>query len=183
MINYNIIQKSIDYFESKGFKRIEVPWLVTEAIDSITKPEKSDPYVVSSKNKNLIASGEQGFLYLYLKEYLPLGKFQTTTPCFRNDNFDLTHTKYFVKNELIQTVDVNENTLLEILNNSIDFFSLFFNDKIKIEKTFEGYDLLINETELGSYGIRECEFLKWIFATGCAEPRTSRLIRKYNGIS
>ena len=78
-----------------GFERIETPWLVTEAVDGITRPADVQPYRVESKNKNLIASGEQGFLYLYLKEYLPKGKFQTVTPCFRNDSFDYTHTKYF----------------------------------------------------------------------------------------
>ena len=37
--------------------------------------------------------------------------------------------------------------------------------------------------ELGSYGIRECEFLKWIYATGCAEPRIRKIINLYkNGI-
>jgi len=34
--------------------------------------------------------------------------------------------------------------------------------------------------ELGSYGIRECEFLTWIYGTACAEPRTSKLITLYN---
>jgi len=32
------------------------------------------------------------------------------------------------------------------------------------------------EDELGSYGIRSCEFLDWIYATGVAEPRFSSLI-------
>lgn len=180
MIDYKIIQKSIDFFEEKGFSRIEVPWLVTESVDSITRPEGVEPYVVQSKNKNLIASGEQGFLYLYLKEYLTMGKFQTTTPCFRNDVFDLTHTKYFIKNELIQTIDVNQSNLELMVDNSKKFFQSLFNHPVEIEKTVDGYDLTINGTELGSYGIRECEFLKWIYGTGCAEPRTSRLIRKYN---
>ena len=53
------------------------------------------------KNKNLIASGEQGFLYLGLKEYLAPGKYVTLTPCFRNESYDLTHSKNFMKVELI----------------------------------------------------------------------------------
>lgn len=179
MINFKLIQNSIDYFEIQGFERIEVPWLVTESVDKITRPEKTQSYFVPSKNKSLIASGEQGFLYLYLKEYLPLGKFQTTTPCFRNDEFDLTHTKYFIKNELIQTINVSQDNLCQMTNQARIFFQSFFKDEIKIEKTFDGFDLQVNGIELGSYGIRECEFLKWIYGTGCAEPRTSRLIRKY----
>lgn len=30
-----------------------------------------------------------------------------------------------------------------------------------------------NGYELGLYGIRSSEFLDWIYATGCAEPRMS----------
>ena len=54
---------------------------------------------------------------------------------------------------------------------------------LEIIKTDIGYDITINGEELGSYGIRKCEFLKWIYGTGCAEPRLSTLIKKYNGIS
>jgi len=35
------------------------------------------------------------------------------------------------------------------------------------------YDITYKDIELGSYGIRHCEFLDWIFGTGCAEPRLS----------
>jgi len=44
------------------------------------------------------------------------------------------------------------------------------------------YDIVYGDVELGSYGIRECSFLRWIYGTGCAEPRTSNLMRQY-GIS
>ena len=183
MIDLNLLNESILFYELYGFKRIETPWLVTEAVDTITRPNGVIPYTVENKNKNLIASGEQGFLYLYMKEYLPKGKFQTTTPCFRNDIFDFTHTKYFLKNELIQTDIVTTSSLDKIVEISYKFFSKYFKENLHIEKTSDGYDIMIDKYELGSYGIRECEFLKWVYATGCAEPRTSKLINLYNGIS
>jgi len=179
MINYNNIQQSIDFYSKNGFERIETPWLVTEATDAITRPKDAVPYTVESKNKNLVASGEQGFLYLYMKEYLPLGKFQTVTPCFRNDPFDLTHTKYFMKNELIITDIVNEGRLMELIGTSKEFFDNFFEGNTEVISTSDGYDIVIGGEELGSYGIRDCDFLTWIYGTGCAEPRLSRLIKKY----
>lgn len=183
MIDYKLIDNSIEYYVRNDFERIETPWLVTEYVDSITRPKDVDPYHVINKNKNLIASGEQGFLYLYLKEYLPLGRFQTTTPCFRNDSFDLTHTKYFIKNELIDTKDVTKDNLYNIIEISKKFFdSLFMYKKTEVIETKVGYDIVIDNIELGSYGIRECEFIKWIYGTGLAEPRTSKLIKKYNNI-
>jgi hypothetical protein len=39
--------------------------------------------------------------------------------------------------------------------------------------------------ELGSYGIRSCDFLDWVYGTGVAEPRLSSIMGKYgitNGI-
>ncbi len=32
MIDYKLLAKSIDYYESFGFKRVESPWTVTEAV-------------------------------------------------------------------------------------------------------------------------------------------------------
>lgn len=183
MIDYKLINDSIVYYEDIGFKRIETPWLVTEAVDSITRPKEVEPFVVQAKKKNLIASGEQGFLYLYLKEYLPKGSFQTTTPCFRNDSFDFTHSKYFIKNELIKTDKVDKYSLEILVANAECFFNTLFPIKTHVLTTDDGFDIMLDDVELGSYGIRECEFLKWIYGTACAEPRTSKLIKLYNGLS
>lgn len=181
MIDYKLLNDSIIYYENKGFQRIETPWLVTEAVDSITRPKNVEPFVVNAKNKNLIASGEQAFLYLYLKEYLPLGKFQTVTPCFRNDTFDFTHTKYFMKNELIQTIDVTHKELTKMIDAALEFYQQFFTTKLLVvSNDNDGFDIMLDDYELGSYGIRECEFLNWIYGTACAEPRLSRLINLYN---
>ena len=181
MINYDNLHNAVVFYEKHGFKRIEVPWLVTEAVDSITRPQGVEPYVVEAKKKNLIASGEQGFLYLYLKEYLPKGAFQTVTPCFRNDSFDFTHTKYFMKNELIQTDNVCGYRLEEIVEIATAKFQPYFLEDLDIIKTADGFDINHGTTELGSYGIRECEFLEWIYGTGLAEPRMSKIISLYEG--
>lgn len=180
MIDYKLINDSIEYYENIGFKRIETPWLVTEAVDSITRPKDVEPFIVQAKKKNLIASGEQAFLYLYLKGYLPKGTFQTVTPCFRNDSFDFTHTKYFIKNELIKTDKVDKYSLEKIVSDAEYFFNSVLPIKTHVLKTDYGFDIMLDDFELGSYGIRECDFLTWIYGTACAEPRTSKLITLYN---
>lgn len=179
MIDYEKLHNSVKYYEDKKFTRIEVPWLVTEAVDSITRPKEAQPYVVEAKKKNLIASGEQGFLYLYLKEYLPKGQFQTVTPCFRNDSFDFTHTKYFMKQEIIKTDSTTTYDLEKICDLAYYNIQPFFKEKVSFTRTEDGFDLMLGEYELGSYGIRECEFVKWIYGTGWAEPRMSKLIDLY----
>ncbi len=184
MINYGIIQSSIDYYESKGFQRIESPWTVTRAVSEITKPKGAKEFALEHEDKKvLVASGEQSFLYLYLKGFLPLGCYQTVTPCWRHDSFDQLHTKYFVKNELIDTKNVTTERLDEIVNIAYGFFLNYFpKDKLTITGngiTNDAYDIVYDGIELGSYGIRYCDYVEWVYATGVAEPRLSSTIKKF----
>jgi hypothetical protein len=183
MINYQNIQDSISYFEQRQYKRIETPWTVTESISKLTKPEDRLDWKISNKNKVLVGSAEQGFLYLILKGFLPPGKYQSVSPCFREEIFDLTHSKYFIKNELIITDNVNDITLQVLLNDALWFFAqkLKISNKdydegkiIKIIETAKDtYDIEYNSIELGSYGIRETALCRYIYGTACAEPRLS----------
>lgn len=175
MIDYGRLDRSIKFYEKFDFKRIESPWTVTEAVSSITKPSGKKEWEIIGKDKVLVASGEQSFLYLYLKGFLPKGRFQTITPCFREEPFDLTHTKYFIKNELIITDDVSKDSLDSVVVICQQFYEKELNHKVDIVKTNEGFDLEVNGIEIGSYGIRSCEYLDWIYATGLAEPRMTIL--------
>jgi len=180
MIDYKLLDDSVNYYTEYGFHRIEAPWTVSPYVDDITRPKNKTPFQLNINDKRLIASGEQSFLYLYLKDYIYKGQYQTITPCFRNESVDYLHMQYFMKNELIKTDVVNENELIKMLKIALNFFQQYFNHNVlEIIKTDIGYDITICGEELGSYGIRECEFLKWIYGTGCAEPRLSTLIKKY----
>jgi hypothetical protein len=186
MINYKIIDDSINFYELRGFKRIESPWSVTKEISEITKPAgledgRGDFFTIKEKNKVLVASGEQSFLYLYNKGFLPKGQFQTVTPCFRNDPFDSLHTKYFIKNELIKTDIVNEDSLDYLIDTAFEFFKSKLGTGVSIQTIIAGeeYDIVFDNVELGSYGIRHCDYLDWVYATGVAEPRLSRVMEKY----
>lgn len=176
MINFKLISDSIDFYSKHSFVRIETPWIVPSYIDNITKPKDAIPFSLNNKDARLVGSGEQSFLLQYMNGYLPKGKFQTVTPCFREENQDFLHKNYFIKNELIQTCDVNESNLKIIVSICFDFYNQYLNGKAEILKTNEGYDITFNGIELGSYGIRSCDFLDWIYATGCAEPRLSSML-------
>ena len=182
MIDYSLIDKSILYYEDKGFRRIEAPWTVSKQIDDITRPKERIPFQLKHNDKCLVGSGEQSFLYLYLKGFLPKGQFQTVTPCFRFESFDFLHTKYFIKNELIKTDEVDDKSLSKVVEASLQFFNFYFPKAKIVSVSDQSYDIEIDGIELGSYGIRQCDFLTWIYGTGCAEPRMSSLMGKY-GIS
>jgi len=203
MIDYQNIADSIKHYENNGYQRIESPWTVTKAIGDITKPPSvAIDFEILGKSKVLVASGEQSFLYLYLKGFLPKGRFQTVTPCFREEIFDQIHSKYFIKNELIVTDEVNEKELFNVVQCAFKFFMTRFEEEIKSnplgalhvreyksDKNELCYDIEYcykqKFIELGSYGIRRCEYLSWIYGTGCAEPRLSycqKLKHNLNGV-
>jgi len=208
MINYKILNDSIEYYEKAGFQRIETPWAITKAISDITKPKGAGDFTIAEKNKVLVASAEQGFLYLYNKGFLPKGRWQSISPCFRDESFDLLHTKYFMKNELIITDNVCNEQLGFVVKCARDFFrkyclglpilhpvSVGYVDDVLIVDTVNGkdvvvsdedimsetykyqsYDLTFRGIELGSYGIRDCGIMKYIYGTGVALPRLTRAI-------
>jgi seryl-tRNA synthetase len=187
MISYENLALSIEHYDKIGYRQIEVPWLVSEAVNDITRPVFAEQYVVTKtgKRKTLIASGEQGFLYLICKGQLAPGWYQTTTPCFRSEDFDEYHTKYFMKNELIkfgtesmESPDGERRSLEAMVYSAVSCFTNLGADSKKIDKveTDKGFDINYNGIEIGSYGIRECAFVRWIYGTGLAEPRFSRLL-------
>lgn len=193
MINYSILHESVVHYEKYGFSRIEAPWLVPDDILNITKPPEAHAHQVikNGKKKNFVGSAEQSFLYLINKGFLLPGRYQAITPCMRDDDFGLYHTKYFMKNELISfgdehTVDYVDN----VLNTAYGFFAKYVGDYLAKKKTnLEIHDLLkivkVNSTswdielsgrEIGSYGFRTCLFAKWVYGTGVALPRLSRIL-------
>lgn len=197
MIDYGLITKSIDFYSEKGYKRIEAPWLVSEQVSDMTRPSFAAQYVVhkehgpavDGKRKAFVASGEQSFLYLAAKGFLPDGMYQTVTPCIRNENFDETHVKYFVKNELIvfgsSILGMKEHVdhaLDDIIEDAMSFFTNIVPDPMKLRIVMIGdrnWDIEYEGIEIGSYGFRHSLLGPWVYGTGLAEPRTSRLINKY----
>lgn len=184
MIDYRLLHNSTVYYQKLGFQRIESPWTVTQAVSDITKPAGAKEFALKHEDgKVLVASGEQSFLYLYLKSFLPKGKFQTITPCFRYNSFDTLHSKYFMKNELIITDDVSVEALEFIIKSAKEFFTQYLNKEPNVVAVAKNqFDIEFEGIELGSYGVRSCDYLRWIYGTGVAEPRFSSVLFK-NGIS
>lgn len=185
-INYENINKAIDYYKSVGYSYVDVPWYVSKEIIMMTKPNLDIPdYQLSANGKYLIASGEQGFLYSIMKGYLAPGKYVTCTPCFRFESQDWLHRKTFMKVELIDfSFDMSTDIDWEIgFNHAFSFFHTLIALKklspLSIEKSERGpldvidpLDYTLNGVEIGSYGLRKYKNLvQWAYGTGLAEPR------------
>ena len=190
LVDYGLLHASTKHYERRGFKRIEAPWLVSSEISDLTRPKVVAQYVVhkeggnvlgDGKQKAFVASGEQSFLYMMAKGYLPKGSYQTITPCIRNEMFDETHVKYFIKNELIITdftPATKESALNDIMAAAMAFFRSCVIDPAEVVHvdTDIGVDIEYHNIEIGSYGYRESMVGNWIYGTGLAEPRFSRLV-------
>ena len=195
MIDYGLLAGAQEYYQAHGYKYIEVPWMVSPNCDDITRPEDIEPMKIGYNGKHLIASGEQGFLYLRMKGYIPAdAKLCTITPCFRNESQDNTHQKMFMKCELIQFVENNNMKIEEyckimedVRTDAFEFFKLYVNEpkelyyvnttgpQIHSCRTLCSYDIMYNGFELGSYGVRQYHDITWIYGTGIAEPRFSKI--------
>jgi phenylalanyl-tRNA synthetase alpha subunit len=122
----------------------------------------------------LVASGEQGFIELMIRENL-VGKYFTITPCFREEKYDELHLPYFMKLELIDT-EVDNKKLPAMINDAKRFFDNYL--ETKVIPTKDGYDIVSAKSniELGSYGIRAYKEFLWVYGTGVAEPRLSQVL-------
>jgi hypothetical protein len=198
-IDYSDLAKAQKSYRDLGYTYIETPWWVTEEIMNITKPEGASSYKLSINDKCLVASGEQSLLYMINKGQLPLGLWQTITPCYRNEAFDAYHSKYFMKLELMHlisrgySIDSYNDLVKRVATDALRTIGsmiqpygelkLVVTNQSVFDKTIipgtETVDLVAivddEEIELGSYGARNCSVATWIYGTGIAVPRFSKV--------
>ena len=182
MIDYQILANAIAFYSQKGFNEISVPWIVSKYISDITMPADRTATFARTKcieyvDPVLVGSAEQSFLQLRLDGNLPDGKYQATSPCFRDESDD-THFPYFMKNELIVirnsgVEDADEFCKEHLLMPAYEFMRSI-NSSVYIVQTDAGWDIMKGDLELGSYGYRyHASIGYWFYGTGVALPRIS----------
>lgn len=178
-IDYGKIARAISYYCSKGYKYIEVPWFASQESIDVTRP--ADARYFNTFAGMLVASGEQSFLEIR-KDLEADQKYVCATPCFRDENYSDIHQIHFFKVELIVARPKHpEWSLFQMIEDAEGFFKDNCHQSqrdIKRVPTEIGIDINLGKIELGSYGIREHQGFKWVYGTGCAEPRLSQAIQK-----
>lgn len=213
MIQMHFLVAAQAAYHDKGYHPMDVPWWATRDIVNLTKNPnlpKDNEYELSLNHKCLIASGEQGFLYLANKGQLPQGTFQTMTPCFRNEPHDTYHQKQFMKLELIDYLPAYvprdgsnhaeelNHRIATMLHHAFEVFQTVAQNTMSLRmvethasdpthvpgtQTYDIEGLTTNEwIELGSYGARHAAFGTWIYGTGLAEPRFSKVLHSTSPI-
>jgi hypothetical protein len=203
-VEYRNLADAVDFYVDRGYVYVpEAPWHVGMDAYYVTKPEGrcTDIHYFENRhgavsfpskgqdNRYLVASGEQSFIQMLL-DGSDLKKHVCVTPCFRADRHDAWHQPWFMKAELINAQDTDEGHLVAMVHDAAAFFEQFFS--IRVVKTARSdlgepaYDIIEKGTraELGSYGIRDRlirgKSYRWIYGTGCAEPRLSTAIMRQN---
>lgn len=175
MIDHTKIVAAEAFYEAAGFKKIDVPWVIDRDAYQATFPEGRFPFF--TLGGFLPASGEQSFIQLMLGGQLPTGKYQCTTPCFRDEaEYDELHLPYFYKVELIL---VGTSNYYYMMKDAEEFFSKYC--EVQREPVTDDQIDLVEATtriELGSYGRRQFKDFCWIYGTGVAEPRLSQVLAK-----
>lgn len=181
LIDYRILAKACEYYEGLGFQQVEVPWIVHEIYMLFTSPFANVGYAMGLKgddNAYLVCSAEQGFIRQALLDELKRRKlFYAVSPCFRDEEHDETHSKYFMKLELF-TLNT-EKRCIELSKQFAEMARLFYTFEcdipdVKIVETDIGFDVMARDLELGSYGVRHIMGGEWCaYGTGVALPRVS----------
>lgn len=182
MINWHNISNAIDFYQSLGYKYIEVPWFVSKRAIEATFPTNSNKFTCNIGT--MVGSAEQSFIQLMLDNKIEADKYVAASPCYRDDIIDELHSLTFFKVEIISIFNKKEILKLnydlnDIVYNAKEFFNILAPyKKIDVISTKEGIDLEINGIEIGSYGIRSLENWNWVYGTGYADPRFSLAIKK-----
>ena len=185
MINYKILSDAIEYYKRRNYIEINMPWYVGESIHNITFEITNSKWQLPSGDI-LLGSAEQGFINQMLNHNL-LGKFQATTPCFREDTIDELHQEHFIKTELFINESEDFNKTLDKILSDVFGFLIKYVDVTRInfvdtssETGIRSIDIKIGGIEVGSYGIREYKYggkiYTWVYGTGVALPRFSKVL-------
>ncbi len=177
-VNYKCIADAVEFYGTRGYGYLDVPWSVDGKALEITAPPGSSWF--PHADKWLVASGEQSFLEMLQRKTLKPGKHLCVTPCFRRESEYHEYTRpYFMKAELIIAGSEDPMDMECALHDAADFFNRYLPKPVKFQGTEIGTDIMYDGIELGSYGIRNHETTgPWVYGTGVAEPRFSYVLSR-----
>lgn len=182
------------FYESQGFRYVEVPWLVDSSAVDVTLPPDRKRF--DTWAGTLVGSGEQSFIAIR-DRLRPGDKLQTITPCFRDEHeTDGLHFNWFMKLELIHVLPVVADT--EVRRHAATALSktavTYFRDaawtvgvgvdRVARVPTTAGWDVQVGGVEVGSYGSglyqdqHDPSLFVWAYGTGLAEPRLSQALAR-----
>lgn len=167
------------------FRDKTVPGLVSPSVMQHTCPKGSlDTRLFGAGTDTVVASAEQSFLQLEKDGSLNPGNWMALTPCYRDEIFDDTHLPVFLKLELMclgkDGVYHTRSEAMHLAEKMSKFFRKTYGMPTHLVETEEGWDVMYDNLELGSFGVRRTLTGKsYIYGTGLAEPRASIALSRF----
>lgn len=179
-IDWQLLASAVQFYEVYDFQYVELPYIVPTSINNITFDGRG--YDVSSLH-SLVGSAEQSFLNDAVSPWrdhdVPPGRYVGCTPCFRReDTHTALHQPHFMKVELFQVPGEDRETdAYTMMMMAREFMRANCSRPVLVEQTKEGWDLVVDGLEVGSYGVRQHGDFLWAYGTGLALPRFSQAQR------
>lgn len=171
---------------SRWFKDRRVPGMVDPDVMAHTcPPGVHDDRLYGAGTDTVVASAEQSFLQLDKDGEIHPGDWMALTPCYRDEPvLDEVHLPVFLKLELIRLSDeenfYTRSNAMWLAGEMQRFFSEFYGMPTELIETMDGFDVMYEDLELGSYGVRKTMTGKsYVYGTGLAEPRTSIALERF----
>lgn len=190
-IDWTRVAEAVAFYEKRGYRYIEVPWVVPPRFVRATLPSGGVPYRIEPIGQapieaELVGSAEQSFWWLENRGGLrgfPTQRFVGVSPCFRGDERSPIHQKTFMKVELFIPNGLPGPGIERVLEDSKAFFESQGVTPIRVN-TANGIDWYAAGIEIGSYGRRVVGYeggtAEWVYGTGLAEPRFSQALAEEN---
>lgn len=159
MEDWLMLTEALQYYQQRGYRYVDVPWIVPDEIARMT----FDGEGLACQAGTLIGSAEQGFLALDVAKG---DKLMSASPCFRNEPVvDELHRLWFMKVELY----LEGSRVQEVLADALKYAQMYLD--AEVVSTAEGFDIMASGIEIGSYGERSVSNRRWTYGTGIALPR------------
>lgn len=171
---------------SRWFRAKRVPALVDPDVMAHTCPAGvNDSRLYGQGTDTVVASAEQSFLQLDKDGELEPGEWMALTPCYREEPvMDETHLPVFLKLELMclskGDMFYTRTEAMQLAHKLRKFLHEFYVLPTELVETEEGWDVMYEDLELGSFGVRRTLTGKsYIYGTGLAEPRASIALMRF----
>lgn len=184
LIDWSLVARAVAEYGRRGYHYVEAPWFVSEEALGATLPPGRHGH--RTLDGPLVGSAEQSFIQMMLDGELPPGRYVAATPCFRDDDPDELHQRYFFKVELVhvlRALDAPASMALAeeiVFGDALAFFRRIAPSRaLTVVRTPGGRDIQLGGVEVGSYGCRSFRGHRWVYGTGFADPRFTVALRRF----
>lgn len=185
----DLLSFAVQWWVQRGLRFVNLPWVVDPRYSAVTRPAFARD--IETPHGVFVASGEQSFMELWEKGALPPHSegYVGWTPCLRDEpKLDELHYFGFMKAEVFIPLTPESRPMTactQLVSQQLQLFTLLchrfgvLHPALTTEViSAEQIDILLNDIEIGSYGVRALNDRKFLYGTALALPRFSQALAR-----